>query len=326
MGGFFMPIKNRPCERRAGSDDFPNGSFACNAGERVFRSRTFSASYPKRGYNPDVAPTNLIEAMLPDLRNAYWKATAATIYDEKYQAQYWADFRFQLQRTLQAIDIVAAERVRVRALGGEHLGAMGKSLEPIPHMLPWVEPHVEITGPRIAERAKFVADLERKFYTSGREKLASQGPKMVPASRLAQSYRMSQTAVAADAEQVILADTVVGSHFPAAMYIARGDKRVRPTHEAMNRTMMARNWEGYAKCIPPAGFGCRCTIHLKTWRELITVGLATQDFKLKFKIRWGTDEARRNFERGDFPDKGFQGPTLAATVITAPMHGILHSV
>jgi hypothetical protein len=277
----------------------------------------------RQGYHGGVNPTTaLISTYLQKTTAAYWEAVEATIYGLPRADILWQDFSFALRQALLAVDVTAAERLRLRALGGQAMASHGTDLDHITHMSPWIEPHVEMTGARIIERARFVTEHEKRFYVEGAERIKATGTPLLPAKRLTQAYGMSQRAVAADAEQVVLADPVVGGHFPACRYNSRGDARVRETHHAMNGTIMARDWEGYAKCIPPAGFQCRCFVTMLSWRELQAVNLATADHKLKFKVRWSNQKAKKNFENGTFPDKGFVGPSLAATVVTPPVSGI----
>ncbi len=270
-------------------------------------------------------PTTLIDAALPGMRDAYWDAIWATIYGKSRDEQddAWQKFQDALLDSLRAVDLVSAERLRYRAGMSPLTASAMADMEMAVRLHPWAGLHAERTEHRLEDRAEMVAKAERDFYHESREKLAAQQPGAVPVNRMQRAWRMSQWQVRADAEQITLADPVVGGQFPAVEYRTRDDSRVRETHALMNKFRCARSWEHYDRVIPPAGFGCRCSVVPLSWHELITIGLATRDHRLKFQVRWPSEKARRNFDRGIFPDEGFQHKRIAAKKVTTPRQAIL---
>lgn len=135
----------------------------------------------------------------------------------------------------------------------------------------------------------------------------------VPDYALKRFERDSVGTIKNDSDQVTLSDPLVGAQFQIAEYFTRDDRRVRPTHAAMQGFVAARGWDGWPKCRPLNGWNCRCGCRFLTNKEAEKLGYIGSDGKPRFEKRWPNTAARLNYESGKFPDPGpFAQPKLWA--------------
>lgn len=262
---------------------------------------------------------NIITTYFPAMRQLYWEAVAATIYGDTLQLAKWVLFRDELYKALSSTSVVSASHIRNRVTDGPSIEDL-ESVAQAESMLPWVSPHLKAVASKLEGQATLTAVAEMNFYRRKSEAYRSTGAEVkIAPSRLDMGWRMSSQQVKADAEQVQLADPFVGSQFPIARYVSRGDARVRETHAVMNGFMCYRDWSGYPKILTPAGWGCRCYIRFFTWREAVSNGWAHAPGKPKWQVMWPNSLAKKNFEGGEFPDKGWEQSGVAATRVSAPM-------
>lgn len=119
----------------------------------------------------------------------------------------------------------------------------------------WAPEHVRETQPFIVERARLVAKAEADFLEE-RRKTQRLDPGWMPIYRIEMHRQMALKEIQQVSEQVELAVPEIGQQFPFVLYNTREDRRVRPTHAAMQGFIAARTWGGWPKVRPPNGYRC----------------------------------------------------------------------
>lgn len=282
-------------------------------------------------------------AMLANLRQDYLKLWSEIVAYGRHTPAHpvWGGLRSSVRYILGWSDVIAAGKMRRRATGeGLHIPettqhdmeafaerARAEAAEDDPFdtgrldlhrrtlnqavdATPWALDHREISNPFVIERAKMIAEVEREFVEERGKSLSLSpaDPAHVPIHRVEMFYRHGLADVKNVAEQVQLADPEIGDLFPYAQYFTREDRRVRPTHAAMHGFVALRTWEGWPTVAPKNGWNCRCLLLYVARHQAIERGWMTPGGEPKFELRWPNSAARRNYERGAFPDKGWHGP------------------
>lgn len=240
----------------------------------------------------------------------------------------WFNFEQGVREYLGWADLTASSKLRYRVtkeitelpepplkseiiLPGE---PVAPALEIVAQNNPWFAEHKHITDPLVAQRAEWVRATEERYWNGRRALLNAyfkKGPKKVkiePLARLDMHRRTAHGVIANVSEQVQMAVPEISDAFPFAEYFTRDDRRVRPTHVPMLHFVAIRSWAGWPRIVPLNGFSCRCWLRYSTNKEAIERGYMTKDGLAKFEVKWPNSLARKNYEKGLFPDKGWAGP------------------
>ena len=173
----------------------------------------------------------------------------------------------------------------------------------------WAPPHVERADPFLQERLRQIGEAEHEFLRDKAKALAATGR---PLYRVELTRGMALTAIEQASEQIELEDPEIGGHFPWAEYHTRKDARVRETHEPMDGFSAPRSNPIWRIIRPACGWNCRCLCTFLTLAQAIDAGYCNAHGVPKKQEFWPNDLARRNFQQGLFPDKGWEGPKLWA--------------
>lgn len=210
------------------------------------------------------------------------------------------------------VNISAAGRLRWKAVR-EPVKVPSLRIAQLEDVNPWLKSHMLSTDPLVRRRAVWLAQAERTYLESVK---LTNPEKAVPDFRAERIRRDTVGEIANVSEQVQLSVPEIGDQFPFAVYHTRDDRRVRPTHAAMDGFIAARSWRGWEKVRPKCGYNCRCYLVFVSWHEAVKRGWIKND-KLQFETKWPNSAAKRNFNMGVFPDKNWQGPKYWAA------HGVL---
>lgn len=255
-----------------------------------------------------------------------------------FPTQPWVDFKRSIEHVFKWSDALAAARVRTQATGEgltvpPHVATTierlvveadaeedrGKLPDPVwrhrnesvlddvARATPWLGRHQELVNPFIVERAKVVQEIEQTFLTE-RAKSLARVPRSIPIYRVEMLKRNAVGEINEVAKQVQLREPEIGDRFPWAFYDTRDDRRVRPTHKTMQDFVALRTWAGWGTIRPKNGYNCRCTTIFYTARQGIERGWADAAGKPKFEVKWPNSAAETNYNKGAFPDPGWQGP------------------
>ncbi len=253
--------------------------------------------------------------------------------------QQWDDLKQSFCDALEWADLIAAERMRFRAIGERVRIPRGPEISypEIVDINPWVESHVSHTHALIVWRADQTAKIEKQ-YLEGKAKLAQYAgvpvdkiAAVVPHYRLDRWRRDEVGEISNVATQVQLAIPEVGDQFPFTELHSREDARVRPAHALADGLIAPRKHGIWSVIRPRNGFSCRCfTIQLSK-RQSIRMGLMSPTGKfLLDDVRWPNDAAKRAYEIGVpyhgqsyqsvpraiaksmFPDAGFTSKFVAS--------------
>lgn len=244
----------------------------------------------------------------------------------------WRGFTDSLEDSLKMADIVAASKIRWRGLHQQTIvPSVESTIDNIIEENPWLRAHTMQTHPLIEEAAQRVAALDNDYYLK-RWRQGKLDPDKLdlrkePRFRLEMFRRTTIGDITQTSQQLELANPEISINFPYAEYRSREDARVRPTHAAMDGFIALRSWQGWSRARPKNGYNCRCVLRFYARFEAIAKGWMTAKGKPKFKTRWPqpinlSGKAARfanpvtNWERGDFPDKGWHGPKFVAGYLT----------
>lgn len=94
--------------------------------------------------------------------------------------------------------------------------------------------------------------------------------------------------------------------FPGARYRSTKSRTSRETHKAMDGFCILVTDPDFARLVPPNGYNCECWLERLSRRQCENLAMLEKnsDRVLTSKV-WPTTIARGNWERGLFPDEGF---------------------
>ena len=272
------------------------------------------------------------------LRNSYVSALRSE-RDGFNTMQAWARFASEMVMTLKWAGMAKAAALRFRATGetvrideqrDPGFDPQALDLGRIIRENPWIENLSIITDERIRMLVAFVVEREqvyaRKWAAEERAKVKTKMDReLIPMHRLESFYRQGVKEITTVSEQVVLAEPEVDDKFPFWEYVTKDDARVRPTHAAAHGLVICRwNDEGIRlleDVMPPNGWGCRCAGRHMTKFEAIRRGFMGHDYTPGFAYKWSSSQARRNYDIGAFPDRGWgneRNKYVAVPRIVAP--------
>ncbi len=247
------------------------------------------------------------------------------------QEDVWSGFTRALEDSLKMADIAAASNIRWRGLHQQTIvPGYGSTVNNIIEENAWLKAHTMQTHPMIEDAARRVTALDEDYYLKrwrqGKLDPDKLNLKKEPQYRLDMFRRTTIGDVTQTSQQLELANPEIGVNFPYAEYRSREDRKVRPTHAAMDGFIALRSWRGWSRGRPKNGYNCRCVLRFYARFEAIAKGWMTEKGRPTFETRWPgpislTGKAAKfanpivNWENGWFPDKGWHGPKFVANYL-----------
>jgi hypothetical protein len=270
----------------------------------------------------DYRPAENESATQRNLRGLWWVALLAffDIYHregtgrEVTEAE-WKKLENAVAAALEYSAFAAADDLRQR-VGLPAAKKATAPMEPIAAVNPWVASHRTVLKGLAAQMAADAVLLVMEAVIELRYALGLIEAILEDPAKWERYLRHEESTMRNHAEQVELAKPEIGAQFPFAQYVTMRDERVRDRkdyrHRPFEGLVAARSWSGWPKCRPPNGHNCRCGVRYVTRIEAKARGWLDKQGNPTFTVKWPSAQAKRYFESGEFPDKGFHGPKFWA--------------
>lgn len=178
----------------------------------------------------------------------------------------------------------------------------------------WMKDHDAAMQPMIESTSILVRQAEERFIQERGQFLDEKQLVRAANVRSMLFYRNAVSGVVNTAQHVQISDPEIRAKIAFLVYVSAHLPTTRPTHAAMHGFVAVASSDIWRVVRPPNGYNCMCTLKIVGWQEAQRRKLLRANGAPRFEHRWPSQQARRNFDFGIFPDEGWAGPKFSGKV------------